>query len=294
MTSSRSGPDQHPGRDLLASYATGAAGAAVWSVEAHLGACGPCRSAVSAHADPEQLARNKSVLFVRAALPEGGRVRGLLCRRGFPDHLLRLIGATPSLRRPWLLSVIGVLAIVTGEAASAAHGRIGNGAVLGPAVSLNAETLAPFLLLGPLLVLAGVAAAFLPMFDPAYRLAVAAPISGVTLVLARAVSALVAALILVVAAAFLVPGPGWLPVGLLLPSLALCTFALAAATALDARTAAVAAGALWALPAMVLTADHLPLLLVERRAQLACLALFVAAALVLLARRNRFDWGWTR
>ena len=69
------------------------------------------------------------------------------------------------------------------------------------------------MLVAPLLVLAGVAAAFLPMFDPGYQLAVAAPFSGFTLLLVRAVCALVAALVPVVAAALLLPGPGWLPAG---------------------------------------------------------------------------------
>ena len=100
--------------------------------------------------------------------------------------------------------------------------------------------------MAPLLVLAGVAAAFLPLLDPAYRLAVAAPFSGFTLLLARAVSALAAALVPVAAAAFVVPGPGWLPVALLLPSLALCAFALAAATVMDPRGRRRRGGALWA------------------------------------------------
>ena len=66
-----------------------------------------------------------------------------------------------------------------------------------------------------------------------------------------------------VAAAFVVPGPGWLPVALLLPSLALCAFALAAATVVDPRAAAVTAGALWALPALLLAAAHVPLVIVQ-------------------------------
>jgi hypothetical protein len=44
-------------------------------------------------------------------------------RCGVPDYLLRLVAATPSLRRSWLLSVIGVLGVlgvVTGEAAALA------------------------------------------------------------------------------------------------------------------------------------------------------------------------------
>jgi hypothetical protein len=289
------GADGHAGEDLLASYAAGTAGTvAAWSVEAHLTGCVRCRSALSAHVDAERLARNRSVLLVRAALPEGGRARRLLCRCGVPDHLLRLLAATPSLRRSWLLSVVGVLAVVAGEAAAVRYGRIptrGPGALT---ANPDPEVLAPFLLVAPLLVLAGVAAAFLPMFEPAYRLAAAAPFSGFTLLLVRTVSALAAALVAVAAAAFVLPGPGWLPVALLLPSLALCAFALAAATVMDPRAAAVTAGALWVLPVLLLAAAHGPLLIVQWHAQFACAAALCACAVVLLARRDRFELGWMR
>jgi hypothetical protein len=302
MTRSLPGPAEpaagaggHASPDHLAGYAAGTADVAlVWSVETHLTGCARCRSALSGQVDAERLARNRSVLLVRAALPEsGGRVRGLLCRCGVPDHLLRLLAATPSLRMSWLLSVAGVLAVVAGEAAGVRYGWI---SASGPAAPPGhpGTALAPFLVVGPLLVLAGVVAAFLPMFDPASQLAAAAPFSGVTLLLVRAVSALAAALVPVTAAAFIVPGPGWLPVGLLLPSLALCSFALAAATVMEPRAAAVTAGALWALPALLLAAAHIPLLIVQRNAQLACAALLCASALVLLARRDRFDMGWSR
>ncbi len=302
MTSSFPGPagpmaeaDGHTSASLLASYATGTADiAVVWSVEAHVTSCSRCRSALSEHVDAERLARNRSVLLVRAALPEGGRVRRLLCRCGVPDDLLGLLAATPSLRRSWLLSVAGVLAVVAGEAAAVRYGWIGNGGQMSQAGDPGPVVLAPFLLVAPLLVLAGVAVAFLPMFDPASQLAVAAPFSGVRLLLLRAISALAAALVPVVAAAFLLPGPGWLPAALLLPSLALCAFALAAATLMEPRAAAVTAGSLWALPGLLLAADHVPLLMVQQNAQLACAALFCAAALVLLVRRDRFDTGWTR
>jgi len=242
--------------------------------------------------DAERLAHNRSVLLVRAALPEGGRARRLLCRCGVPDHLLRLLAATPSLRRSWLLSVAGVLAVVAGEAAAVRYGGAGTGGHMGPAGYPGPAVLAPFLLVAPLLVLAGVAAAFLPMFDPASRVAAAAPFSGVTLLLARSVSALAAALVPVVAAAFVVPGPGWLPAALLLPSLALCAFALAAATVVGPRAAAVTAGALWAVPVLLLAAAHVPLLIVQRHAQFACAAVLCACAVVLLARRDRFESGW--
>lgn len=281
----------HAGEDLLTGYATGTVEPVVaWSVEAHLTGCARCRSALSAHVDAQRLARNRSVLLVRAALPDGGRMGRLVRRCGVPDHLLRLVAATPSLRRSWLLSVIGVLAVVTGEAAAVRFGWIPGGGPGRLAGYPDREVLAPFLLVAPLLVLAGVAAAFLPMFDPAHRLAVAAPFSGFSLLLARAVSALAAALVPVVGAAFVVPGPGWLPVALLLPSLALCAFTLAAATVMDPRGAAVTAGALWALPALLLAASHVPLLIVQPNAQFACASVLCASAVVLLARRDRCQW----
>jgi len=132
------------------------------------------------------------------------------------------------------------------------------------------------------------------MFDPAHGLAVAAPFSGFTLLLARAVSALAAALIPVAGAAFVEPGPGWLPVALLLPSLALCAFVLAAATVMDPRAAAVTATALWVLPGLLLTVSHVPLALVASPAQAACAAVLCVSAVVLFLRRNRFEWGWMR
>jgi hypothetical protein len=301
MTSSFSdaaGPEAgaagHPGEDLLAGYVAGTVPAVVvWSVEAHTAGCARCRSALSTYVDPERLERNRSVLLVRAATGDRGRERRLLGRR-LPDHLLRLLAATPSLRRSWLLSVIGVLAVVAGEAAAVRYGWIGPGGPGGLARRPDPQVLAPFLLVGPLLVLAGVAAAFLPMFDPAYRLAVAAPFSGFTLLLVRAVSALAAALVPVVAAAFLLPGHGWLPVALLLPSLALCAFALAAATVLDPRAAAVTAGALWVLAVLLLAGSHGLLLVVQRDAQVASVVVLCASAAALLALRDRFELGWTR
>jgi len=232
--------------------------------------------------------------MVRAAIGEGGRARRVLCRCGLPDHVLRLLAATPSLRRSWLLSVVGVLAVVAGEAAAVRYGRIPAGGAGRIAGYRDPEVLAPFLLVAPLLVLAGVASAFLPMFDPSWPLAVAAPFSGFTLLLVRAVSALTAALVPVAATAFIMPGPGWLPVALLLPSLALSAFALAAATILDPRAAAVMAGIVWAVPVLLLAAARVPLLIVQPNAQFTCAAVLCACAVVLLARHDRFELGWMR
>ena len=148
--------------------------------------------------------------------------------------------------------------------------------------------------MAPLLVLAGVAAAFLPMFDPAYRLAVAAPFSGFTLLLVRAVCALAAALVPVAAAAFVAARA----------RLAARRAAAAVAGAVRARArgrdrhgpprrrrhgrgAVGAAGA-------AAGGAHVPLLVVQAHAQFACAAVLCACAAVLLARRDRFELGWMR
>lgn len=305
MTSSFPGPGGpaagaawHVGDDLLASYAGGTAGAvAGWSVEAHLADCASCRSALSELAGrvyAERLARNRSALLVRAALGEGGRLRRLLRRCGVPDHVLGLLAATPSLRASWLLSVMAVAAVAAGEAAAVSYGWFPAALAAAHPGLASAAAIAPFLLVAPLLVLAGVAAAFLPVFDPAWRLAAAAPFSGITLLLIRAICALAAALVPVTGIAFALPGPGWLPFALLLPSLALSAFALAAATVMDPRAAAVTTAALWTLPVVWLALAHVPLLVVAPGAQIGCIAVLGGCAVILYLRRDRFERGWMR
>ncbi len=279
-------PGSHAGASILADYAAGTADTVTaWSVEAHLAACGGCRRELSAYADTERLARNRSAVLVRAALPDSkaGRV---LRRCGVPDHLVRLLTATPSLRRSWLLSVLGILAVVSVEAVFVERA--------GPGGPPGEGGLMPFLLVAPLLILASVAAAFMPALDPAHRLAVAAPFSGLTLLLARAVSALAAALIPVICAAFFVPGPRWLPAALLLPSLALCATALAGATVVGPVASVIGSGALWVLPVVALAATHPLLTVVQWHAQYACAVVALAAAAVLFVRHDRFEIGLNR
>jgi hypothetical protein len=280
----------HASVAVLASYAAGELDDPnVWSTEAHVADCALCRNELSAHADAERLARNRSVLLALAAVPDAGWPRRLARRCGIPDHLLVLLTATSSLRRSWLLSVVAVLGVVTGEALLV-HALWPDRA--GSAGYSQAAVLAPFLLVGPLLVLVGVAAAFVPSLDPGYRLAVAAPFSSLTLLLVRAISALLAALIPVACAALLIPGPGWLPAALLLPSLALCALALAAATVVGPVAAVIASGALWAVPVGWLAITRSPLASVQGHGQSLCALVAVAAVAVFVVRRDRLEMRW--
>jgi hypothetical protein len=281
----------HPGERVLAAYAANRLDeVAVWSAEAHLAKCPECRQSLSRFVDQGRLALNRSVLLVAAVgVREQGVVRPLLSRLGVPDHLLSLLAATPSLRRSWLLSVVGVMAVVTGESVLVNHVY----RVPGPA-GPGWGALVPFLLVGPLLVLAGVALAFLPSFDPAYRLAAAAPFSGLSLLLVRTISALVAALVPVAAAAFVVPGPRWLPAALLLPCLAVCCLALAAVTVVGPVAAAVVSATAWVLPVVVVTASHPEVAVVQWHGQLVWALVAVITALVAFVRRDYFERGWAR
>ena len=280
----------HVSEDVLSAYVGGSVDEVLaWSVEAHVTACPGCRLALSRHVDPDHLARNRSVVLVRAATGEHHAARRVLGHIGVPDHLVALMAATPSLRRSWLLSVLGVLVVVSCESVLAQHLSNGLLAVGRPGWGV----LAPFILVAPLTVLAGVATAFQPVLDPAHQLAAAAPFSGLGLLLVRSLSALVAALVPVVVAAFIVPGPGWLPAALLLPCLALCCLALAAVTVVGPMRAAVLAGAVWVLPVVAVTAARSALAVVQWQAQASWAAALVVALIVLAVRRNRFELGWT-
>jgi hypothetical protein len=279
----------HFSDDVLSAYVGGSADEVLaWSLEAHVIACPSCRFAVSAYVGPDHLARNRSVLLVRAATGEHVPSRRMLSHLGIPDHLVALMAATPSLRRSWLLSVLGVLVVVSGGSVLLHHLSSSQLAVGRPGWGVAA----PFILVAPLTVLAGVSAAFLPVLDPAHQLAAAAPFSGLGLLLVRSLSALVAALVPVVAVAFVVPGPVWLPAALLLPCIALCSLALAALTVIGPMPAALLAGAVWVLPVAVLGVWHSVTTVVQWPAQASWAAALVGALIVLTVRRDRFELGW--
>jgi hypothetical protein len=136
--------------------------------------------------------------------------------------------------------------------------------------------------------------AFLPSFDPSHQVAAAAPFPGVNLLLVRTVSALIAALVPVAVAAFIVPGPGWLPAALVLPCLAVCCVALAAVTMVRPTAAAVMSAATWVLPVVVVAASHPAMAVVQWHWQVVWAAVAVTAAAVAFVRRDRFEMGRVR
>jgi anti-sigma factor RsiW len=278
------------GPELLDGYLRGRLDlAAAWSVEAHVPGCPDCRAAVTAGLELDRLDRNRSVLLVRLALPSDRPLWRLLRRCRVPEHVVTLLSATPSLRRSWLAGMVLVLLAVVGWAQLAARAGLGAGP------GSVAGGLLPFLLLAPLLPLAAVAVAFSVRLDPSHELAVAAPVSGAWLLCVRAVAVIGATLVPTSLAALALPGPHWLPLALLLPALAVCSAALAAATVVGPEAGAAVDGVAWVAAITVAgQAGHGPASAFGRAGQLTAAAVLLAALALLAARRGRLELRWRR
>ncbi|MCA2229415.1 zf-HC2 domain-containing protein [Nonomuraea aurantiaca] len=195
------------------------------SVDAHLGRCADCRAAVP-H-DKDWLEASWARLEAELITPHLSLSERLLRHGGVPDHLARLLSATPTMSRAWLASVVAVLAF----------------AVL--AARKQAEFLPAFLIVAPVLPLAGIALAYGPRVDPAYELVAATPMSGPRLLLTRATAVLAVAVVLAGLASPLLPAPPGLAAAWLLPALAAAAGCLAVSGRLPVPIAALAVAGVW-------------------------------------------------
>lgn len=245
------------------------------SVEAHLLRCADCRRSIAAQsADPASTARREAIwagVVDRLDAPRVSVLERLLHRVGVHENDARLLAATPSLQVSWLAALL----LVLGFAVAAAHGADEAGAL--------------FLIFAPLLPVAGVAAAYGPAVDPAYELSTAAPYRATRLLLLRTVSVLAASLALSGVAALALPATGWSQAGWLLPALGLTLTTLALSTRLSPAVAAGAVSMTWVSVVFNLTRLDRTEEVAGSTAQLAFLALIVAAAAVIAVRRDHFD-----
>lgn len=273
----------HASPTLMARYARGeVSDAAAFSVEAHLVSCAECRELVAPQVDTSRVDAVWHGILDELDAPKPGPVERFLLWMRVPDHLARLLAATPSLRLSWLLAVAGTLAF----AVAAAHIGPGEGAL--------------FLVVAPLLPVAGVAAAYGRAFDPAAAVSTATPAAGVHLVAVRSAAVLTTTVGLSLAAGAAIPGGGVVAWGWLLPALGLSLATLAAATVVDATRAAIALSGAWlagtglsiwsAMGAGEAMATAARDAFAYRPAgQVGFLALVLAATAVLVARRHTFE-----
>ena len=197
--------------------------------------------------------------------------RALLLAR-VPEHAARLIAVTPSLRTSWL----GAEAVALGFSVLA-H-RFGPG---GPIL---------FLVVAPLLPLAGVALAFGPHADPTYEVGQAAPMSGMHVLLVRTVAVLSVTFGVAGVAALFLPDLDWTAMAWILPALGLTLASLALSTFVPAAWAAGAVVMVW-LAAIVITESMSKTRLTAFRGpgQVVFFVLVVASSGVLAWRRERLE-----
>lgn len=240
--------------------------------EPHLDACAHCvdRLALAEELDPQVLDRVWGRVDDAIDLPVPGRLERLLLRLRVPDHVARLMAATPALRRSWLCGAALTLLFTALVARLAGPGEA-------PLV---------FLAVAPLLPVAGVAVSFGRRWDPAYEMGLVAAMSRLRLILVRSTVVLGTSLVLSTAATFALPPLGLVTFAWLLPSCTLTVLSVVLAARLDPVVAACATGAAW-LVFLMLTrhADTA----VSAPGQSAVAGIFVAAVALLPVLRAAFD-----
>jgi hypothetical protein len=199
-------------------------------------------------------------------------VESLLSRIGLPGNVARLLTATPSLSFSWLGAVALTLTVAVVLANQSPRGIL------------------VFLLLAPLLPVAGVAAAYGPRVDPTYEIGLASPMSSFRILLIRATAVLATTLTLVGLSGLGLPGLDWAPAVWLLPGLALTLSSLALATWVPPVWAAGLVSGLWI--GGVAIADRVsgPIQpAFQAQAQAVFVAVGVLATVILITRRRTFE-----
>lgn len=254
--------------------------AATASVETHVMACASCRAELAALGDPHRLSRNWDAIASRVDRPSLSLVERLLVRVGVAEHRARLVVSTPALRLPWIVAVCAVLAMAV---------------LLHEAGDDSAGSFFTFLVVAPLLPLAGVAAAFSGRGDPVRELIATTPQSTLELVLVRTVA--VVGVTSVLTAVATVPFSfDWTAAVWLLPALGLSAATLALATWIPAAWAAGGLASAWVAGAAVTWRLHrLDPDVVDRffafrsSGQLLFAAVLLVAAAVVGVRREALD-----
>jgi hypothetical protein len=258
----------HADDALMARYVSGNAGPLDGaSLEQHLTSCSDCRARIATHVDVDPLEMVWGRVREQVQAPAPSLVERLLIRVGVPAHDALLVAAAPSLRTSWLLGLAMTL------------GFVGLGAAYG-----GSRGLALFLLVAPLVPVAGVAFAYGPDVDPLYEVGVAVPYSTPRLLLLRTAAVLATSLPLVLVASLLVPGLSWTAVTWLLPALTFTAVMLAASTWTSPTVAALVLGIAWACSVGAAALDQNPYAVLAPFLLLVYAVLGVAAALVLRVR----------
>lgn len=250
------------------------------SVEMHVTVCDRCRAVVATATDAALVAESWDAVADVIDRPRPSFAERILAAF-VPGHVARVVAATPMLTAAWLAAVVSVAAL----AVSATHG-------------LDSEAL--FLVIAPLVPLAGVAIAFAPAADPAGEATLATPMHGASLVLARTVVVVATTVPVLLLASLFLPVVDLGAVAWLLPALALTATAMALSTWRSPQVAAEIVAAAWTAAGFAASfADGASVVLARSAVfawpgQLVCAALLVSSVVVSVARHDHFTTLETR
>jgi hypothetical protein len=249
-----------------------------FSVEAHLLTCEVCRAEIAALTDRTRHKRLWANIADVVTFPEPGLVEKLLLRVGVKDHIARLLVATPALRASWFAALALVLTF----------------AVVSAYANQNGYLL--FVLMAPMLPLAGVAVSYGPGFDPTYEIGLAAPIRSFHLLLIRATAVLVGSVLLSALAALALPQMNWAVAAWLLPSLGLTSASLALSTLIRPLRAAAGVAVVWVAGCglAMMYAAQTPAVIEDvfgKSLQIVLLVVTLASAALFYERRESFERG---
>lgn len=223
--------------------------------------------------DPARIEANWRAISIELDTPRPSRLERALRTVRVPLPVVRVVAATPALRRSWYLSIAAVVLIGLGVADPGDEG-----------------SLFALLVMAPLLPVLGVAMAYGSAADPSHEIQVATPTHGLRLVTVRAATVLSVSIVIIVLLSLLSEAARPVAAAWLLPALAVTAASLATMTFQPPRraTSIVALGWFAVVLGARMVADD-PLAAFRLGGQFAAMAVAVGAAALAYRRRDRFE-----
>lgn len=259
----------HASGSALRAWVDGTCGPVVGaSVEQHLVRCAECRAQVAHLVPAAPHAAGWEAVLAAVEVPRPSTAERWLRRAGLSPADTMIMATAPRVLVAWFACLLGMLGFTF--VARDIGGQDG--------------ALVAFLLVAPLLPVAGVALAYGPAADPSYEIVLASPYLMLRLVLLRSTAVLATALPVIAVAGLLLPISALAAVAWLLPALGFTVAVLVVGTWFRAEYAATAIAAAWILAvAWSVRADD-PLALVAPLSMVGY-ALVLACGAAVLARR---------
>ena len=223
--------------------------------------------------DQRRIEANWRAITAELDAPRPALIERILRRAQIPGHVVRMIVATPALRRAWYLSIIAVALVGLGAADPARR-----------------DTLFTLLVLAPMLPVLGVGMAYGTAADPSHEIQLATPTHEPGLVAIRTATVLVVTIGIIGALSAMNTAARPMAAAWLLPAVAVTTASLAVMTYLPPRRATAAVAAAWFAAVLIarIVADD-PLAAFAAVGQLVAIVVAVGAAAVVVIRRASFE-----